>query len=110
MAPLLRLGKRKEGSAFRLARTDHDRYIWELLAQGTYSTEEVDILLGLQERITRCCHRSWETVKLILCDDSPEGHLPEDMEDIDGLDTRDLLSYSFRATIESRYVRSLAGP
>lgn len=37
----------------------------------------------------------------MLCDDSPEGHLPEEMEEIEGLDTKDLLSYSFRAVHES---------
>lgn len=40
-------------------------------------------------------------MKHVLCDDSPEGHLPEEMEDIEGLDTKDLLSYSFRAIHES---------
>jgi hypothetical protein len=32
--------------------------------------------------------------------------LPEELEDIEGLDTKDLLSYSFRAVHESRYVCS----
>jgi putative death-receptor fusion protein DUF2428 len=81
---------------------DKDSYIWDLLVQSTYSTEELDVVVGFQKRICRCCHRNWDTVKLILCDDSPEGHLPEEMEDIEGLDTKDLLSYSFRSTIESR--------
>ena len=39
----------------------------------------------------------------ILCDDSPEGHLPLELEELDGLDTRDVLSYSFRAIDESRF-------
>lgn len=29
--------------------------------------------------------------------------MPEELEDIEGLDTKDLLSYSFRAVHESRY-------
>ena len=77
-------------------------YIWDLLAQDAYSAEELEILVEFQKRITRCCQRSWDIVRFILCDDSPEGHLPEEMEDIEGLESKDLLSYSFRGTIEAR--------
>lgn len=42
----------------------------------------------------------------VLCDDSPEGHLPDDLDEMEGLDTKNLLSYSFRAVDESRYVLS----
>lgn len=42
----------------------------------------------------------------VLCDDSPEGHLPDDLDEMEGLDTKNLLSYSFRAVDESRYVIS----
>jgi hypothetical protein len=59
----------------------------------------------LQRRIVYCCQEAWNIVRHVLCDDSPEGHLPEEMEDIEGLDTKDLLSYSFRAIHESRYGR-----
>lgn len=38
----------------------------------------------------------------VLCNDSPEGHLPLDIEDGDSIDTKDVLSYSFRAIHESR--------
>lgn len=48
------------------------------------------------------CEHVWNLVEHVLCDDSPEGHLPEELEDIEGLDTRGLLSYSFRAIHESR--------
>lgn len=48
------------------------------------------------------CEHVWNLVEHVLCDDSPEGHLPEELEDIEGLDTRSLLSYSFRAIHESR--------
>jgi len=44
-------------------------------------------------------------VKDVLCNDSPEGHLPEDLEDVNSIDTKDVLSYSFRAIHESRSVR-----
>jgi hypothetical protein len=39
----------------------------------------------------------------VLCNDSPEGHLPQDLDEIDVVDTKDVLSYSFRAVHESRY-------
>lgn len=52
--------------------------------------------------ITGCCRRIWDVVKDVLCDDSPEGHLPDDLDEMEGLDTKNLLSYSFRAIDESR--------
>lgn len=53
-----------------------------------------------------CCRRIWNVVRDVLCDDSPEGHLPDDLDEMEGLDTKNLLSYSFRAVDESRYVIS----
>jgi len=57
----------------------------------------------LQRRMQSCCLRVWVVVKDILCNDSPEGHLPDDVEEDVTLDTKDVLSYSFRAIHESRY-------
>jgi hypothetical protein len=45
-------------------------------------------------------------VEEILCNDSPEGHLPQDFDDVHVIDTKDVLSYSFRAIHESRSVAS----
>jgi len=59
---------------------------------------------SLQLRIVLACNRIWEVVKDILCNDSPEGHLPQDLEVSDVIDTKDVLSYSFRAVHESRFV------
>jgi hypothetical protein len=52
------------------------------------------------------CSRIWEAVKEVLCNDSPEGHLPVDLDEDDAFDTKDVLSYSFRAVHESRYVKT----
>lgn len=52
--------------------------------------------------IVSCCRRIWNVVRGVLCDDSPEGHLPDDLDEMEGLDTKNLLSYSFRAIDESR--------
>ncbi|KAK3996097.1 thyroid adenoma-associated protein [Cladorrhinum sp. PSN332] len=76
-------------------------YVWQVLAKDVYPEQQLEILAQIQRRILSCAQRIWKTVKHVLCDDSPEGHLPEEMEDIEGLDTKDLLSYSFRAVHES---------
>ncbi|KAK0121786.1 hypothetical protein ONS95_010069 [Cadophora gregata] len=62
----------------------------------------------LQERMANCCSRVWHAVKDILCNDSPEGYLPEDLDEVEEVDTKDVLSYSFRAIHESsNMMRSL---
>ncbi|KAI1144095.1 hypothetical protein F5Y05DRAFT_363612 [Hypoxylon sp. FL0543] len=77
------------------------RYIWGSLSSIKFSEAEVKILAELQDRTVACCWRIWQAVRHVLCDDSPEGHLPEELEEVEGLDTKDLLSYSFRAVHES---------
>jgi len=79
------------------------RYIWQMLANADTKDDDPTPFSDLQRRIVKCCEEAWTIVRHVLCDDSPEGHLPEEMEDIEGLDTKDLLSYSFRAIHESRY-------
>ena len=75
---------------------------WKVVSELTLSEEDLESVRRLQEKLFECCKRSWISVKDILCDDSPEGHLPQDLEEFDGLDTKGLLSYSFRAAHESR--------
>ncbi|OLN81632.1 hypothetical protein CCHL11_05577 [Colletotrichum chlorophyti] len=77
------------------------RYIWQATADMRLSQPELEAVTTLQDRIIKCCQRIWAAVRDILCDDSPEGHLPQELEDLEGLDTKDLLSYSFRAIHES---------
>lgn len=81
-------------------------YMLQVLTKvDTYQEEGDRSLIGqLYQRIVTCSAEAWDIVKHVLCDDSPEGHLPEEMEDIEGLDTKDLLSYSFRAIHESSNV------
>ncbi|KAK6208186.1 hypothetical protein LQW54_007094 [Pestalotiopsis sp. IQ-011] len=80
------------------------RYVWQSLSSTDYSSDEVSLLETLQARAISCCQRIWQAVRLVLCDDSPEGHLPEELEEVDQLDTKDLLSYSFRAIHESSHL------
>ncbi|KAH7041120.1 putative death-receptor fusion protein-domain-containing protein [Microdochium trichocladiopsis] len=77
------------------------RYLWSSLSTSSLSVEDREVLYAIQNRTIQCCSKIWDIVQHILCDDSPEGHLPEDLEEVDGLDTKDLLSYSFRAVHES---------
>jgi hypothetical protein len=69
----------------------------------TEAKERVDSLLY---RMRDSCGRIWEAVRGILCNDSPEGFLPQDIDEVDAIDTKDVLSYSFRAIHESRYLNS----
>ncbi|KAH8653169.1 putative death-receptor fusion protein-domain-containing protein [Tricladium varicosporioides] len=81
--------------------------VWQLAVPSIPRIQEsLDVeywkqLSYLQDRIVIAGSRIWNAVRDILCNDSPEGHLPEDIEDIDNLDTKDILSYSFRAIHES---------
>ncbi|KAI1117099.1 putative death-receptor fusion protein-domain-containing protein [Nemania sp. NC0429] len=77
------------------------RYIWSSLTSIQFDEQSLVTLDGLQDRAICYCRRVWQAVQHILCDDSPEGHLPEELQQIEGLDTKDLLSYSFRAIHES---------
>lgn len=86
------------------------RYMWEVLTQFRYSDDELRLLSLAQTRILGLCSRIWDAVSYVLCDDSPEGHLPEELEETEGLDTKSLLSYSFRATHESsNLMRTIVG-
>lgn len=75
---------------------------WQVVTQLKASEEEIKLLEPLQGKLVDACERIWNAVKNILCDDSPEGHLPQELEEMEGLDTKGLLSYSFRAVHESR--------
>ncbi|KAI1331267.1 hypothetical protein F5Y16DRAFT_395706 [Xylariaceae sp. FL0255] len=77
------------------------RYIWSAFMGIEHSSDALETLHKCQERAIECCGRIWQAVQHILCDDSPEGHLPEELQQVEGLDTKDLLSYSFRAVHES---------
>ncbi|KAL6403743.1 hypothetical protein AUP68_13113 [Ilyonectria robusta] len=83
-------------------------YTWQVVSELQFSESELQAVQVLQDRLMICSERVWAAVRDILCDDSPEGHLPEDLEEVDGLDTKDILSYSFRAVHEaSNLMRAL---
>jgi hypothetical protein len=55
----------------------------------------------LHERIRQILQHVWIVVKPTLCDDAPEGHVPEDMDDAPDISTKDILSYCWRALKEA---------
>lgn len=55
----------------------------------------------LHERVRRILQHVWTVVKPTLCDDAPEGHVPEDMDDAPDISTKDILSYCWRALKEA---------
>jgi hypothetical protein len=79
------------------------RYIWQVVSEIRFGDQELETIEKLQDRLVDFCERIWVAVRSILCDDSPEGHLPQELEEVDGLNTKDVLSYSFRSVHESRY-------
>ncbi|KAJ4197938.1 hypothetical protein NW755_000632 [Fusarium falciforme] len=76
-------------------------YTWQVVSELQFSETELQAVRSLQDSLVTCCERVWAAVRDILCDDSPEGHLPQELEEVDGLDTKDVLSYSFRSVHES---------
>ncbi|KPM36837.1 hypothetical protein AK830_g9727 [Neonectria ditissima] len=83
-------------------------YTWQVVSELQFYERELRSVQELQDRLVTCGERVWVAVRDILCDDSPEGHLPQDLEEVDGLDTKDILSYSFRAIHEaSNLMRAL---
>lgn len=83
-------------------------FVWQVVADMSFSESELEAVGVLQARLVDSSERIWMAVREVLCDDSPEGHLPQELEEQEGLDTKGLLSFSFRAIHESRYVFSLS--
>ena len=58
----------------------------------------------LRQDIINCFEGVWHCVRKVLCNDAPEGHIPDDFEEAD-LDTKNILSFCWRALKEARYVQ-----
>lgn len=61
-------------------------------------------LQALFFRIYECIRQTWSCVRDTLCNDAPEGFVPEDVDEEDDLSTKDVLSYSWRALREASMV------
>jgi hypothetical protein len=44
----------------------------------------------------------WSCIQHILCIDAPEGHVPDEIDEEANLDTKEILSYSWRGLKEAR--------
>lgn len=55
----------------------------------------------LHTRIERLLQHVWEVVQPTLCDDAPEGHVPDEMDEMPDISTKDILSYCWRALKET---------
>ncbi|EGX94401.1 HEAT repeat protein [Cordyceps militaris CM01] len=75
--------------------------MWQVVSELPLAEADLRAVGTLQTRLLDCCRRAWASVQYILCDDSPEGHLPSELEELEGLDTKGLISYSFRSIHES---------
>jgi hypothetical protein len=67
-----------------------------------------DVLLGewrqFHVRIIAVLHAIWVCVHDVLCNDAPEGYVPEEMDEEYSISTKDILSYCWRALKEARCV------
>ncbi|EPE28716.1 ARM repeat-containing protein [Glarea lozoyensis ATCC 20868] len=81
-------------------------YICEYITSSLDPTAEDQLVYwtkwsNLQQRMVLLASRIWAAVQEVLCNDSPEGHLPQELDEMDAVDTKNILSYSFRAVHES---------
>jgi hypothetical protein len=56
----------------------------------------------VHDRINASVEKLWRSIRDVLSADAPEGHVPEDLEEENSLDTKEILSYSWRALKEAR--------
>jgi hypothetical protein len=68
------------------------------------TTSEMVIWKEIHLKILRCLADVWSVVKSVLCNDAPEGYMPEDVEGTIDVSTKDVLSFCWRALKEARYV------
>jgi hypothetical protein len=56
------------------------------------------------DEILKCVEDFWACIQHILCADAPEGLVPDDIDEDVSLDTKEILSYSWRGLKEARCV------
>ena len=76
-----------------------------LLTSLRYVILRCDLSTGmyaqLHARIERLLQHVWTVVQPTLCDDAPEGHVPDEMDDMPDISTKDILSYCWRSLKEA---------
>ncbi|GAB7354530.1 hypothetical protein MBLNU459_g4993t2 [Dothideomycetes sp. NU459] len=71
---------------------------------SSLKTVRAQPLQALFLRLYECLRRTWSCVRSTLCNDAPEGFVPDDVEEEDDVGTKDILSYSWRALKEASLV------
>jgi hypothetical protein len=66
------------------------------------SPETIEEWRKAHNDIVACFESLWSCVYHVLCADAPEGNVPDEMEEDASLDTREVLSYSWRGLKEAR--------
>ena len=77
---------------------DHDEFYNDLAKLDSAKFEEFK---KIHNQLLEDFHTTWNIVRNILSADAPEGHVPEDMEEEISLDTKEILSYSWRGLKEA---------
>ncbi|KAF2448148.1 hypothetical protein P171DRAFT_352773 [Karstenula rhodostoma CBS 690.94] len=77
---------------------DQDEFYTELDKLDADSFNE---LRTIHNQVLDDCIATWNIVENILSVDAPEGHVPEDMDEEFSLDTKEILSYSWRGLKEA---------
>ncbi|KAF2191501.1 HEAT repeat protein-like protein [Zopfia rhizophila CBS 207.26] len=65
------------------------------------SSEDIHHWKELHDRIYTCFASLWSCVRHVLCNDAPEGYVPEALEEEPSINTKEILSYSWRGLKES---------
>jgi hypothetical protein len=69
---------------------------------STAPPEKFDQWKKAHGEILQSIEAFWECIQHILCTDAPEGHVPDEMDEEASLDTKEILSYSWRGLKEAR--------
>jgi hypothetical protein len=77
---------------------DHDDFYNDLSKLDSVAFEEIK---KIHDQLLNDFHTTWNIVRNVLSADAPEGHVPEDMEEEFSLDTKEILSYSWRGLKEA---------
>ncbi|RDA89725.1 hypothetical protein CP533_6846, partial [Ophiocordyceps camponoti-saundersi (nom. inval.)] len=78
--------------------------LWQVTVELKLPQSQLEAVKAFQSDIVSLCERVWKAVRDVLCYDSPEGHLPQELEEVEGLETKSLLSFSFRAVNEASHL------
>ncbi|KAL6704178.1 hypothetical protein ACN47E_008435 [Coniothyrium glycines] len=77
---------------------DRDEFYANVLES---SIEALNTWKQIHHDVLESIESLWACVQHVLCADAPEGHVPDEVEDDAGLDTKEILSYSWRALKEA---------